>query len=263
MAPRRGGARIARMTGRARLLLIDEDASSRQPLRGYLESHGFEVAESAGGEHVHAAIERERPDAVLLDVDIPGEDGLLLARHLREHFDVGILMVSSSPDVVDRIVGLELGADDFISRPFDVRELLARIRTVLRRLQARPPATAPIAAAEAAPAPRHLLPFGRCAVDLAAHRMFAADGTEVTLTAMEYELVSAFLANPNRVLSRDQLLMRSRNREWEPWDRSIDIRIGRLRRKVEPGQGGEPRVIRTVRSAGYMFVPGAQARGEP
>jgi two-component system phosphate regulon response regulator OmpR len=249
------------MKGRTRLLLVDHDPSALAPLRDYLEGHGFEVAQAACGEQVPAAIERERPDAVLLDVDLAGEDRFLLARRLREHYDVGILMVSSSPDVVERIVGLELGADDYITRPYDLRELLARIRTIVRRLQSRPAvAPAPIET-RPAPAPRPLRAFGRCTVDLEAHRMFDADGAEVTLTAMEYELVSAFLANPNRVLTRDQLLMKARNREWEPFDRSIDIRIGRLRRKVETLPDGEPRVIRTVRNAGYMFVPGEGGTG--
>jgi two-component system phosphate regulon response regulator OmpR len=134
--------------------------------------------------------------------------------------------------------------------------LLARVKSVLRRLQAKLPAPAPEAAASTQQGARRWR-VGRCEIDLEAHRMFEVGGAEVTLTPMEYELLAAFIANPNRVLSRDQLLMKTRNREWEPFDRSVDIRIGRLRRKVEPDPDGEPRVIRTVRNAGYMFVPGA------
>jgi DNA-binding response OmpR family regulator len=191
---------------------------------------------------------------VLLDVRLPGEDGLVLARYLRERYDLGILMVTASGEVVDRVVGLELGADDYIAKPFDLRELLARIKSVLRRRQANSTAARALPADEP-PQPSSRRSFGRCEVDLESRRMFEADGAEVTITAMEYELLAAFLASPNRVLTRDQLLMQTRNREWEPFDRSIDIRIGRLRRKVEPDPAGEPRVIRTVRNAGYMFVP--------
>ncbi|HEX7888652.1 MAG TPA: response regulator [Ramlibacter sp.] len=244
------------MNERTRLLVVDDDPSVRALLRDYLEGHGYGVAEAADGIQMRAALERELPDAVLLDVRLPGEDGLVLARWLRERYDLGLLMVTASGDVVDRVVGLELGADDYIAKPFDLRELLARLKSVLRRLQAGPQSAqgaAPPAAPEPPPQPRR--PFGRCEVDLASHRMFAADGAEVTITAMEYELLATFLDNPNRVLTRDQLLMRTRNREWGPFDRSIDIRIGRLRRKVEPDPQGEPRVIRTVRNAGYMFVP--------
>jgi DNA-binding response OmpR family regulator len=207
-------------------------------------------------------IERELPDAVLLDIRLPGEDGLVLARYLRERYEVGIIMVTASGDVVDRVVGLELGADDYIAKPFDLRELLARLKSVLRRMQVKPAAsngaTDTPMQGRTSPQPQQQSRrqrFGRCEIDIDSRRMFEAGGEEVTLTAMEYDLLTAFLANPNRVLSRDQLLLKTRNREWEPFDRSIDIRIGRLRRKVEPDPNGEPRCIRTVRNAGYMFVP--------
>jgi two-component system phosphate regulon response regulator OmpR len=189
---------------------------------------------------------------------MPGEDGLSLARYLRERYDVSIVMVTASADVVDRVVGLEVGADDYVSKPFDPRELLARIKSVLRRSQARPADSAPAKLEpEAAPSAPDRQRFGRCEVDLEARRLFdmTAQGQEVPMTAMEYDLVRVFLSNANRVLSRDQLLMHTRNRDWEPFDRSIDIRIGRLRRKVEPEPAGEPRCIRTVRNAGYMYVP--------
>jgi two-component system phosphate regulon response regulator OmpR len=244
------------MNARTQLLVVDDDPSVRALLRDYLEGHGFGVAEAADGAQMRQQIERELPDAVLLDVRLPGEDGLVLARYLRERYDIGILMVTASGDVVERVVGLEVGADDYIAKPFDLRELLARVKSVLRRLQAKVPAPS-AAPVEAVQGPQRRLHFGRCQVDLDSHRMFGAGGEEVTITAMEYELLAAFLDNPNRVLTRDQLLMKTRNREWEPFDRSIDIRVGRLRRKVEPDPGGEPRVIRTVRNAGYMFVPDA------
>jgi two-component system phosphate regulon response regulator OmpR len=247
---------------RARLLIVDDDTSVRAMLREYLHEHGYAVAEAAGGAQMREALERELPDLVLLDLRMPGEDGLTLARYLRERYDVGIIMVTASGDVVDRVVGLEVGADGYVAKPFDPRELLARLKSVLRRLQARPPGPAAGAAAggEAASAPAPAgkparQRFGRCEIDLDSRRLFEIGGGEVPMTAMEYDLVRVFLANPNRVLSRDQLLMHTRNREWEPFDRSIDIRIGRLRRKVEPDPAGEPRRIRTVRNAGYMYVP--------
>jgi len=241
------------------LLVVDDDASVRAMLVEYLAGHGFAVRAAASGDAMREEIARALPDLVLLDLKLPGEDGLSLARYLRERYDVGIVMVTASADTVDRVVGLEIGADDYVTKPFDPRELLARVRSVLRRMQANPQDAAVPAAARAttgAGAPRAR--FGRCEVDLDARRLFdvAAGGAEVQVTAMEFDLIRVFLANPNRVLSRDQLLTSTRNREWEPFDRSIDIRIGRLRRKVEPEPDGEPRCIRTVRNAGYMYVPG-------
>jgi DNA-binding response OmpR family regulator len=245
----------------ANLLIVDDDTSVQSMLLEYLRGHGYAARAAGDGAAMRTELERELPDLVLLDLRLPGEDGLTLARYLREHYDVGIVMVTGSGDVVDRVVGLEIGADDYIAKPFDPRELLARVKSVLRRMQARPGAAgAPAPAAPTGPdagkaAGRQR--FGRCEIELEARRLFdgMADNAELTMTAMEYELIRVFLANPNRVLSRDQLLMHTRNREWEPFDRSIDIRIGRLRRKVEPDPAGEPRVIRTVRNAGYMYVP--------
>ena len=210
------------------------------------------MAEAGSGAQMREQIERELPDAVLLDIRLPGEDGLVLARYLREHHEVGIIMVTASGDVVDRVVGLELGADDYIAKPFDLRELLARLKSVLRRLQTKAPAGD---AAQDAPAQRQQQQqprrqrFGRCEIDLESHRMFEVGGAEVTITAMEFDLMQAFLDNPNRVLTRDQLLLRTRNREWEPFDRWIDIRIGRL------AQGG----TRSGRRAA-LYPHGAQRR---
>jgi DNA-binding response OmpR family regulator len=245
----------------ARLLVVDDDASVRDMLREYMSSHGFTVSEAESGPQMREVLDRELPDVVLLDVRLPGEDGLSLARFLRERYDVGIIMVTASGDVVDRVVGLEVGADDYVAKPFDPRELLARIKSVLRRMQAKPEPGAASAAVPPSSAPAPLSPIvtrqavGRCSIDLDARRLFDQDGGELPLTAMEFDLLKVFLLNPNRVLSRDQLLLNTRNREWEPFDRSIDIRIGRLRRKIEPDPASEPRFIRTVRNAGYVFVP--------
>jgi two-component system phosphate regulon response regulator OmpR len=243
------------MSPAANLLVVDDDASVRNMLREYLAGHGFAVRLAGDGTAMRAELERDLPDLVLLDLRLPGEDGLALARFLRENYDLGIVMVTASGDTIDRVVGLEVGADDYIAKPFDPRELLARIKSVLRRMQARPEAPRANGTAPAAGPKRQR--FGRCEVELESRRLFdlGDGGAEVPMTAMEYELIRIFLTNPNRVLSRDQLLQHTRNREWEPFDRSIDIRIGRLRRKVEPDPQGEPRCVRTVRNGGYMFVP--------
>ena len=254
------------MDGTASVLVVDDDPGVRAMLLEYLGGHRYEVRAAENGTAMRAEIERDLPDLILLDIRMPGEDGLTLARYLRERYDVGIIMVTASGDVVDRVVGLEIGADDYVAKPFDPRELLARVKSVLRRMQAREgeaghaadddtTMTAPPEAAAPAANAAVRVRFGRCRLDVDARRLFEEDGQEIAMTAMEFDLLRVFLANPNRVLSRDQLLQRTRNREWEPFDRSIDIRIGRLRRKIEPDPQGEPRCIRTVRNAGYMYVP--------
>jgi two-component system phosphate regulon response regulator OmpR len=235
-----------------RVLIVDDDPAVRDMLAEYLASHGYEVAQADGGSAMRAELERAVPDVVLLDVGLPGEDGLTLARYLRERYELGIVMVTGAGEVVDRIVGLEMGADDYIAKPFDPRELRARLKSVMRRTQGR----AAAAASPGGPAPDGRLPIGRCLLDLKAHQLYERGGAEVPLTSMEYELLRVFAEHPNQVLSRDRLLTLTRNREWEPFDRSIDIRIARLRRKVEEDPEN-PRAIRTVRGAGYMFVPGA------
>jgi DNA-binding response OmpR family regulator len=239
------------MVARARILIVEDDASVRTMLREYLSTHEYDVDEAGNGDEMRAKLAANLPDAVLLDVGLPGEDGLALARHLRERYDVGIIMVTGASDVVDRVVGLEVGADDYIAKPFDPRELRARLKSVLRRLRSH-------AAGEAAPAAAggKRLAIGRCALDLSTHQLFDAGGEEVPITGMEFDLLRVFAEHPNQVLSRDQLLTLTRNREWEPFDRSIDIRIARLRRKVE-ADPERPRTIKTVRGSGYMFIPGA------
>ena len=236
-----------------RVLVVDDDPSVSEMLVEYLSGHRYDVRSAGSGTAMREEIERDLPDIVLLDIRLPGEDGLTLARYLRERYDVGIIMVTASGDVIDRVVGLAVGADDYIAKPFDPRELLARVKSVLRRMQAKPQGEA--AAPAAADSTVKRVRVGRCWLELEPRRLFEDSGDEVAMTAMEYDLLRVFVSNPNRVLSRDQLLMHTRNREWEPFDRSIDIRIGRLRRKVERDPAGEPKTIRTVRNAGYMFVP--------
>jgi DNA-binding response OmpR family regulator len=240
------------LTNAGRVLVVDDDRSIREMLAEYLSSEGYEVVAAEDGAAMREAIERNAPDLVLLDLKLPQEDGLSLARYLRERYDVGIIMVTGAGGVVDRIVGLEVGADDYVAKPFDPRELLARIKSVMRRMHARPAAGAADAASES----RSLVPFGSCRLDLEAHRLFDRDGTEIPITSMEFDLLKVFAENPGKALSRDRILTLTKNREWDPYDRSIDIRVARLRRKVE-ADPENPQVIRTVRGVGYMFVSGA------
>jgi DNA-binding response OmpR family regulator len=191
---------------------------------------------------------------------MPGENGLVLARELRDCGGVAAIMVTASGETIDRIVGLEVGADDYLARPFDPRELLARIRSVLRRLRAGTQAASPAGGVpdrHGAPSPPTRVRFGRCLIDLEARRLFEPDGTEVPITAMQFSLMEAFLSNPNRVLSRDRLLELAHRRGDEPFDRSIDIRIARLRRKIEENPE-RPQTIKTVHGMGYVFVPKAR-----
>ncbi len=190
-------------------------------------------------------------DLVLLDLRMPGEDGIAVLRWVRELFQVPVIMVTAMGDPIDRIVGLEVGADDYMAKPFELRELLARIRAVLRRSAAVSVTSAP-AQPEAAPvADRGRV--GRLKLDLQARSLVDPDGRAVPLTRMEFELLQVLVGNPNRVLTRDQLLDQAHHDSWEPFDRSIDIRIARLRKKVERDPA-QPEVIRTIRGAGYMFV---------
>jgi two-component system, OmpR family, response regulator len=230
-----------------RLLVVDDDPAIREMLSEYLSNHGYEVALADGGAAMRAELERAKPALVLLDVGLPGEDGLTLARYVRERYDVGIIMVTGADDVVDRVAGLEVGADDYVAKPFDPRELRARVKSVLRRLESK--------GSERMTAAAEVVLIGACQLNLRSRQLSDAKGREVPLTAMEFELLKTFLDHPNQVLSRDRLLTLTRNREWEPFDRSIDIRIARLRRKVEDDPD-RPRAIRTVRGAGYMYVPG-------
>jgi two-component system, OmpR family, phosphate regulon response regulator OmpR len=232
------------------IVVVDDEPEIRSMLADYLGHAGFAVSSAEDGAALRRIVEQRPADLVILDLNMPGEDGLSLARWLRAHTEVGIVMLTAAGEVVDRIVGLEMGADDYIAKPVDLRELLARIRAVLRRL---PAGGAPRAAAEPTPITRRVR-FGGCRLDLDAHKLYTAEGAEVPITSMEFDLLKAFAEHPNRVLSRDQLLDLAHNKNWEPFDRSIDIRIARLRRKIE-ADPAKPQVVKTVRGAGYIFVP--------
>jgi DNA-binding response OmpR family regulator len=228
----------------SRILVVDDDADLRWMVEKYLSKHEFVVTLAEDGEQMRAVLEKQEFDLAILDINLPGEDGLSLARYLRDNYQIGIIMLSAAAEVFDRIVGLEMGADDYVTKPFEPRELLARVKSVLRRVQG---------ALEREAEPDSRIKFGEFTLDLEAHQMLDKDGAPVALTSMEFDLLKAFAENPNRVLDRDQLLSLSHNRDWDPFDRSIDIRITRLRRKIEV-EPSRPQIIKTVRGAGYIFV---------
>ena len=230
------------------LLCVDDEDEIRELLSRYFDKHGFRVSTARNGAELREVIARESIDLVLLDLGLPGEDGLALTRYLREHWRGAIIIVTGRGDSVDRVVGLELGADDYVTKPFDLRELLARVRSVLRRSAAPAPAPAPAANA------RTRLGFAGFTLDLAARSLQAPDGNPVTLTSGEFDLLCAFVEKPNRVLSRDVLMNSLHGREAGPFDRAIDMQIGRLRRKIETAPD-QPDLIKSVRGAGYLFVP--------
>ena len=228
------------------ILIADDDERARNLLESMLRLGGYRVVVARdGAEALHLL--QERPvDLALLDIAMPGEDGLSLARGLRERYRrIAIVMLTSAGTVVDRIVGLEIGADDYVTKPFDPRELLARIKSVLRRTSV----------AFSAEMGAERVRIGRCMLDRAAHRLTDEAGTEVPMSPLEFTLLKALSDHPNRVLSRERILNLSGQSDWDPLDRSVDLRILRLRKKIEPDPE-HPQYIRTVRSEGYKFVPG-------
>ena len=233
------------------ILIVDDDPGVREMIAEYLTENGYEALQAESGDAMRQVLATRVPDVVLLDVRLGREDGLTLARYLRERYNVGIIMVTAAGDVVDRVVGLEVGADDYIAKPFDPRELRARLRSVMRRVQA-PAATRSGGAAPTAGGQQ--VSVGACTLDLASHRLLGPERQEIALTSMEFDLLKVFVEHPNQILSRDQLLNFTRNRDWQPFDRSIDIRIARLRRKIETDPD-RPALIKTVRNAGYMYIP--------
>ena len=252
-SPFRGKQTVNAMSqNNTQILVVDDEPELREMLAEYLSNQGYTVHTAEDGIVMRRHLEARLFDLILLDINMPGEDGLSLARYVREHHQIGIIMLTAASDVIDRIVGLEMGADDYITKPFDPRELLARMKSVLRR------SAAGLAEADDNETPSASgggVRFGRCLLDLDAHKLFSCeDGAEVSLTSMEFDLLKAFAEHPNRVLSRDQLLDLAHNRDWDPFDRSIDIRITRLRRKIELDPS-KPQTIKTVRGAGYIFVP--------
>ena len=232
------------------IIVVDDEPEIRSILAEYLGGHGFAVRAAAGGAELRQLLAEAPADIVMLDVAMPGEDGFTLARFLRSQGPIGVIMLTAAGELVDRVVGLELGADDYNTKPFNLREVLARVRSLARRL-----ANAPARPEHAAELQPHEIRIGRRVLDTASRRLRGPDGTEIPLTAMEFDLLYALASRPNRVLSRDQLLDLAHGRGPEPFDRSIDIRIARIRRKVEENPA-KPSLIKTVRGVGYVFTPG-------
>jgi DNA-binding response OmpR family regulator len=226
------------------VLVVDDDPDIVELIERYLSMHGFRVSSAADGGAMREAIAREPADLVLLDLGLPGEDGLELTRHLRERWGGPVIIVTGRGESVDRVVGLELGADDYVTKPFDLRELLARIRSVLRRVCERAPAVAGTGA---------LFAFAGFRLDPGSRELRDGTGAIVDLTSGEYALLKLLIEHPNRVLSRDDLMSWMHGRDAGPYDRAIDVQIGRLRRKIE-ADPAEPALIKSVRGAGYLFA---------
>lgn len=235
-----------------RLVVVDDEPDIRGMIDDYFSRDGYDVARCASAMELDLALKTGPADVVILDVALPGEDGLSIARRLRAAGTTPIIMLTAMDGVVERVVGLEVGADDYVTKPFDLRELKARVRAVMRRAA---PASQPEAAVEASRTGNaRLVCFGKVCLDLERRVLIEEDGTETRLTATEFDLLSTFARNPNRILSRDRLLDTAPGRDRDPFDRAIDIRVTRIRKKVE-FDPAKPQVIRTVRSVGYIYVP--------
>ena len=231
------------------IAVLDDEIDITLLLANYLQGHGFRVTQVHNGRSLKTLMDTDPADLVLLDLGLPGEDGFSIARHAREHWHCGLVIVTGRGDAVDKVVGLEVGADDYVTKPFDLRELVARVKAVLRRLT---PGTPPSPAAVAA-APDKLR-FAGWQLDIAARSLANPQGEDVALTGGEFDLLCAFARHPGRVLSRDFLLEQTRGREAAPFDRTIDVQVGRLRKKIE-ADADDPQLIKSVRGAGYILVP--------
>ncbi|OYU91115.1 MAG: DNA-binding response regulator [Bradyrhizobiaceae bacterium PARB1] len=239
------------MSANPHIIVVDDEAPAREMVGDYLKMHGFTVTLCDGGKSLRSEIETKVPDLVVLDLNMPEEDGLSIIRDLKSRTNVPVIMLTATASPIDRVVGLELGADDYIAKPCELRELMARIRSVLRR------SVPSQKAAEAAPATNsknHLVRFGTKWLDLEAQALRDEEGNEHPLTASEFGLLKVFAANPKRVLSRERLLELANARDAEAFDRAVDLRIMRIRRKIEPDPA-KPAVIRTIRGGGYLFSP--------
>lgn len=234
------------MSEAAHILVVDDDPDVRETVAEYLRRNGLAVSEAEGGAAMREIMATRPVDLAILDVNMPGEDGLTLARELRGRGNAGIILLTANSDDLDKIVGLEVGADDYVTKPYNPRELLARVKAVLRRArQSGEGGTATLG---------REVQMGKCRLNLDTRQLYCADGSDVPLTAMEYDLLRTFAEHPRRVLSRDQLLDLAHSKDMEPFDRSIDTRITRIRKKIEVDPS-KPDCIRTVRGAGYVYNP--------
>jgi DNA-binding response OmpR family regulator len=234
------------MSDNGHILIVDDQKEICDMVQDYLSSEGYRVSTAHDGGGMRRVIAQSAVDLVILDLMLPGEDGLTLARSLREESNVGIIILTGRGETVDRIIGLEMGADDYLPKPFHLRELLARVKSVLRRVSTRTTVRPP--------AHRSQARFSGWHLDLSSRELFSPSGREVRLTTGEFDLLAAFVNNANQVLTRDRLLDLARNREAGPFDRTIDVQVGRLRRKLEDDPQ-KPSMIKTVRGTGYIFTP--------
>ena len=231
----------------AKVLVVDDDPVTRTCLAEYFAAENYEVLVVGTAEEAGRLAAIEDVDLVLLDIRLPGKDGLTLTRELRVLSDIGIILVSGRQDEVERIIGLECGADEYVTKPFNPREILARAKNLIRRVkQAR---TVPAEVAR-----ENVLVFAGCTLHVDRRRVVAADGGEMELTEGEFQLLKAFLRHSGHTMSRDQLMDMIRNREWAPNDRTVDVLVGRLRRKLKDDPAN-PRIILTVHGVGYRFTP--------
>jgi two-component system, OmpR family, response regulator len=231
----------------AHILIVDDDQEVRALLRAALAVEGFRISEAKDGQELMSALQAAIPDLITLDLNLNGEDGLKLARDVRSRLNVPIVMITGKGDIIDRVVGLELGADDYIAKPFHIREVLARLRAVLRRYENRPGP-----AADTGDAASERYEFEGWLLDIARRELKSPAGELCDLTTAEFEFLSILVRRPGRVLSRDNIMDLLKGQDWSPLDRSIDGLVARLRRKIEPGNE-RPRLIKTVRSVGYAF----------
>lgn len=239
-------------TNTERLLIVDDDPEIRELLERYLKNYGFEVITVPDGAGMEQYLRTHSADLVILDLMLPNEDGFSLARKLRSSGDLPILILSARSEDIDRIVGLEIGADDYLPKPFNPRELLARVRAVLRRNQSSsPPASAS----------QETYPFGPLVLEAAARRLLR-DGKEIFITNADFKLLYVFVTHPNQVITRDTLMEFIKGYERSPLDRSIDVRVKRLRQKIEPDPSA-PVFIRTIRGEGYLFRPDGGGDNSP
>jgi two-component system OmpR family response regulator len=243
------------------IVVVDDEAPAREMVGDYLRLHGFEVTLCDGGTSLRQVMAKQAPDLIVLDLNMAEEDGLSILRSVKEQAAVPIIMLTATASTIDRVVGLELGADDYLAKGCELRELLARIRVVLRRnLGQTPRAAAPTPQPAPQPARRAPIRFGTKWLDVDAQMLRDDGGNEHPLAGSEFALLKAFAENPRRVLSRERLLDLANARDREAFDRAIDVRITRIRRKIEPDPA-RPSVIRTVRGAGYLFSPDGSEGG--
>jgi two-component system phosphate regulon response regulator OmpR len=228
------------------IIVCDDEAPLRRMLKDHLTECGYKISEAESAIALQSLLKTETPDLIILDVRMPGIDGLEALREIRKDSSVPVMMLTAAGEVVDKVLGLELGADDYLVKPVDLRELQARVKAAIRRGGRSGPEEEYTSQAD------EIIAFGECKLDPGAAKLYDREGKQIPITSMEYRLLCVFAQNKGRVLNRDQLLEQAHNKGWEPFDRSIDLRISRIRRKIEVNPS-KPSVIRTVHGIGYVF----------